>query len=277
MELLVFGGDSFDSLQFLFLTFDTPFSASSSFLQCHLCTDRHGAGHLVLCHILHKALWQVMSPSMLGSVLSVAAFKCARVFHLLQESQRQRFKTTVIQQLRCWFNFVMHSQSWSPIHQSSEFSGLSLESSSLWMAWLTAGAFTSLVGSHLASHWINNHQILEQSWCGQSITPIRDNQFLSKSSSHSVKIKSRPNQVQRDFSLLTSLHSCQVSLFTIQRFWQNAQEKREWTKAGHNKRTTQRWQGDTSKREPHQSSLRACFQYTQWFQGQEAKHRLSRE
>ena len=34
--------------------------------------------------------------------------------------------------------------------------------------------------------------------------------------SFTFKIKSRPNQVQRDFSLLTSLHSCQASILTIQ-------------------------------------------------------------
>ena len=80
------------------------------------------------------------------------------------------------------------------------------------MSHATVSTFTSLVGVHRPSHKINKHQILEQSWCGQSIMPIGDNQSLSKSSIHPFKIKSRPNQVQRDFSLLMSLHSFQDSL-----------------------------------------------------------------
>ena len=42
----------------------------------HSC---QGAAHVVLSHILHKALQQVMSPNVLGSVSSVVAFKHARV------------------------------------------------------------------------------------------------------------------------------------------------------------------------------------------------------
>ena len=78
------------------------------------------------------------------------------------------------------------------------------------MSYVTVSTFTSLVGVHQPSHEINNCQILEQSWCGQPIAPIGENQSLSKSSIYPFKIKSRPNQVQRDFSS----HNFGTSIFS---------------------------------------------------------------
>ena len=109
----------------------------------------------------------------------------------------QKFKPTVIQQLRHWFNFCHCSQFQSPICHLSKFSEPWLGSSSSWMAHITTRWAHSQVWSAFIWHLTNSIIIKSQSNLGVDNWSC-PSETISLPPSHQVihfKIRLRPNRV----------------------------------------------------------------------------------